>query len=340
MLKSLVKLANRNSLKTLGELTNQLMICITLSDRKGSASAKTLQALLVALNNFASPFNNLRVNDDATCVDDRVMAGSGYFFPIFAGCRIAVKVECHDVGENACTLATMYIPPQYRNRIDEILLDINPIDYTLPRIYTFAANENVFNGRVEVLTTETFTGYLELHYATQHQLIDPEHYDSVNRVFKRFTTRPDWYREVGRAHKETFLIYGPPGTGKTNLARHFAAKYRMNMVLAAPGRNLNALRTMLATALAGKPTMILFEDIHSHRALREPEEGVSVPRYGLSDDSADFSEFLNFLDGPRPLKNVIVVMTTNEIHKLKDGIYRSGRVNHLMELGYPSQDTF
>lgn len=341
ILKGVQMLTGKSPLALATTIWNESFIVIKLSTSKGSTSKETLEKLLCKLTTVTSPFSNLRINDGATGIHDRMVAADGWYFPTIVGCRIPICVKTRESGDGIVYEATMYVSPTYRDKLDNIIRDINPIDYTEPKIYIFASNDNIFNGRLENTISVTYSGRVDLFYADQHQLIDPEMYQRLDKIFKRLITDKDWYRQVGRQLRETFLLYGPPGTGKTSLIRHFAAKYRMNIIITSVGRNLNSVRTLLAQGLHDQPTIILFEDIDTHECLLNLKSDNTQENlhYLPTISDSNYAEFLNFLDGVRPLNNVAVVMTTNHIGKLKDGIYRVGRVNHLIELTYPSFET-
>ena len=336
IVRKIADVTKRSPLELGTSLVQNLMIKLTVTDQKGSTSTETINQLLVRLQEFANPFSNVRVDDYAHTPKERLYAGEGFYTPIFAGCRVFVVVQYFDKTEKPYVSADIYIPHIYRNKIYDIMTDINPSVSTLPRVYSFPRDGHYF---YRTIAAETFTGYLDAFYGEQKQLIDPNIYGRIDRVLDRFTHKPDWYPIVGRQHRETFLIYGPPGTGKTNLIRHFASKYGLNLVVGTLGRGIPNIRMLLNTTLKDRNTIVLFEDIDSHESLCIKDKTEEKrPRFG-QDDSGDYSDFLNFLDGVRPLKNVVVFMTTNFIDKLKDPIYRPGRVNHKIELSYPSFET-
>lgn len=333
-IKKALKSAYVDPLTTCDTIAKNLLIKVSLKDHAGSVSRVTLDQLLIRLQEFATPFSNMWVNDYAYTDAERLSAGEGFYTAVFAGCRVFVMVKYIDTTEKPYVVADIYIPHIYRSKVAEILADINPQTSTLPRVYSVSSDVRSFQ---RTIAAETFSGYLESFYGQQKQLIDPEIYSRINTIMDRFTNEPDWYERVGRPQRETFMLYGPPGTGKTNLIRHFASKYGINLIIASPYQSISGINMLLNATLKGRNTIVLFEDIDGYSFLNtEPKV---EDRYGRNTDKGDYSVFLNFLDGVKPLKNVVVFMTTNFIDKIQDAIYRPGRVNHKIELSYPSFET-
>ena len=60
-------------------------------------------------------------------------------------------------------------------------------------------------------------------------IIDPEVDAKFSLILDEFMSNKSWYRERGIAYKVGMLLSGPPGTGKTNLVRHLAIRYDMDI---------------------------------------------------------------------------------------------------------------
>lgn len=122
--------------------------------------------------------------------------------------------------------------------------------------------------------------------------------------------------------EETFLLYGPPGTGKSTIVRHFASKYALNIYITNPREAVSNMAPLI-----DKPSIILLEDIDAYEELLDPQYHTST-----TSEKYDYSEFINFLDGVVPLKNVIVFMTTNFKEKLLESVIRTGRVDTKLKM--------
>lgn len=175
----------------------------------------------------------------------------------------------------------------------------------------------------------------------QTQLISKKVYDRCDETFNRFVNDQEYYDINKLPYKESVLLWGPPGTGKTSLVRHLASKYNMNLVLMESG-DLSAWsvgRYSKRSEETGIKTVILLEDITSNQNLLKVDETkVKKDEYGDTVSNTSLSKFLNTLDGAKPLDNVIIVMTTNHIHKLDSAVYRDGRVDHRICMDYMSFD--
>ena len=68
------------------------------------------------------------------------------------------------------------------------------------------------------------------HPATFETLaLDQEIKEFVLEDLKRFVTRKEYYRKVGKAWKRGYLLYGPPGTGKSSLIAAMANYLHFNI---------------------------------------------------------------------------------------------------------------
>lgn len=182
-------------------------------------------------------------------------------------------------------------------------------------------------------------------YGRQLQLISAKSYKEMDEVFKRFARGDLPYSEAMEAFKESVLLYGPPGTGKTNLVRHFAVRYQMDVVTINPDTFMkDALRGGRTIALDNNGIIYLIEDIDSNpnfcnrggKASDKVEIEGDFGEYVVVDrgERGSLSELLNGLDGIQSLSQALVIMTTNHPEKLHQQIYREGRVDHHIALEY------
>lgn len=196
-----------------------------------------------------------------------------------------------------------------RHIIDQLVRDSYDEDVFLPYIHN--------NGSV--------IGLIEKRYGHQRQFVKSEIYKEIDDAFDRIVNDPKYYDDNDLPRKETFLLYGPPGTGKSTIARHFASKYDLNIHVATPHTIQN-----IDTPLLGDPFVVLLEDIDAFESILKDE---FKTKSTTKDAQSDYSRFINYLDGVVPLKNVIVIMTTNFKERLLDSVTRIGRVDHLLHLG-------
>lgn len=181
----------------------------------------------------------------------------------------------------------------------------------------------------------------------QRQYISSKTYKHLFDIFERFAKGPDEYIEKTMPYKETIMLYGPPGTGKTNLLRHLATVFNFDLIVINPSE-LNSLTFKIEQWGHNKlPRIFLIEDIDSNKSYHiqppvEDKNTTVVVQGGAADDSlqtaitggGSLTDLLNSLDGVVPLDKCIVVMTTNKLEKLEPSIYRPGRVDELVYMGY------
>jgi hypothetical protein len=196
-----------------------------------------------------------------------------------------------------------------------------------------------------VLDNGTMTGLPDF-FATQRQLISKESYSEIRTVFDKFQQGEDFYFKNELTFKESILLYGPPGTGKTNLVRHIASLYQMDVVILKPGilckQDFHRLRNV---ALENNGTIFLIEDIDSNSNFCRGSSGTVSSKIETENEYGDIvlvdsgergslSELLNGLDGIQPLHKAVVILTTNFPEKLHESIYREGRIDNHIALEY------
>lgn len=168
-------------------------------------------------------------------------------------------------------------------------------------------------------------GSLNPKFGELEQFVRDEDYDIVDSAFKSMLEGPDSYEERNKAFKETILLYGAPGTGKSTLIRHFAAKYKLDLIVADPSA-ITSGPFLNARSRDQLPVIILMEDIDSAKFLCKEQTET------LIDSTVDYGTFINWLDGLQPLDNVIIFLTTNYIDKIIPSVIRGGRVNRKLEM--------
>ncbi|XP_047333375.1 AAA-ATPase At3g50940-like [Impatiens glandulifera] len=162
---------------------------------------------------------------------------------------------------------------------------------------------------------------------------------------KRFVSRREYYRKVGKAWKRGYLLYGPPGTGKSSLIAAMANHLNFDIYdleLTAIDSNSDLRRLLLATA---NRSILVVEDIDCavqfhERAGEAPSSSSSSP--SDSEESNDkkneitLSGFLNFVDGLWSScgDERIIIFTTNHKEKLDPALLRPGRMDMHIHMSY------
>merc|ERR1711981_983948 len=144
----------------------------------------------------------------------------------------------------------------------------------------------------------------------------------------------------GIAQPKGVLLYGPPGTGKTLLAR--AVAHHTNccfirvsggeLVQKYIGEGSRMVRELFVMAREHQPSIIFMDEIDSIGSQRiEGESG------GDSEVQRTMLELLNQLDGFEPTQEIKVIMATNRIDILDDGLLRPGRIDRKIEFPNPNE---
>jgi chaperone BCS1 len=130
------------------------------------------------------------------------------------------------------------------------------------------------------------------------------------------------YNEYGISWKQVYLLYGPPGTGKTSMVLAIASEFNKNIYkISVSGISGPALEGLVSAAKDG---IVLLEDVDSLFKKREAKTAI------------DFSTLLNLLDGVNTQQGLVVFMSTNHLDELDKALVRDGRVDELIEFGYPT----
>ncbi|CAN9428755.1 unnamed protein product [Alternaria sp. RS040] len=185
-----------------------------------------------------------------------------------------------------------------------------------------------------------------------------------------------YYWQNGAPYRRGYMFYGPAGTGKTSLSTAIASHYNLPLcVINLAGMD----DTILQDRVKNLPPrcVILFEDIDAAGIVRErtmvpktdvSDEGDEMSSESESTDTWDtepskvkvkkadpkkmitslsqpsrtevtLSGLLNTLDGPGSREGHIVILTTNTPDSLDEALYRPGRIDTQVYLGFADRVT-
>ncbi|KAF2431853.1 P-loop containing nucleoside triphosphate hydrolase protein, partial [Tothia fuscella] len=158
-----------------------------------------------------------------------------------------------------------------------------------------------------------------------------------------------FYEKNGSPLRRSWLLYGPPGTGKTSLALAVATHFKIELhIIGLHGLDDDDLRDQFSR-LPPK-CVVLLEDIdcagiqsrkqgQATRDIRSNATNGDVPRADKNKPQVTLQGLLNVIDGIGAPEGQLLIMTSNSPRNLDRALYRSGRVNRAMHLGYSTPST-
>lgn len=231
-------------------------------------------------------------------------------------CAYAIMRRVEPEKEGSSVKVHLLCLPWERDKILAELRSIVPIypDYT--RV------DNISKNRHQVSS-------LNPKYGTAEQFVREADYKVIEDAFLSMLAGPEAYDKRGKAFKETILLYGAPGTAKSTLLRHFASRFKLDMLQGTPS-DIVRQYNRLAVHRDCQPLVVVMEDFDSSKYLTIAGNESNDIIIGGEED--DYGSFINLLNGTVDLDNVIVILTTNYIERIIPSVVRSGRVNRKVEL--------
>lgn len=162
----------------------------------------------------------------------------------------------------------------------------------------------------------------------------------IKEVIELPVKHPELFEALGIAQPKGVLLYGPPGTGKTLLARAVAHHTDCTFIRVSGaelvqkyiGEGARMVRELFVMAREHSPSIIFMDEIDSIGSSRL--EG----KNGDSEVQRTMLELLNQLDGFESTQNIKVIMATNRIDILDEGLLRPGRIDRKIEFPAPDEN--
>jgi hypothetical protein len=163
---------------------------------------------------------------------------------------------------------------------------------------------------------------------------------------ERFLNDKKLMEELGIPNKLGILLYGEPGCGKTTtiitLGSYLGRDiFYLNLKSVKTNQELKMIFDYVNMEHSGGGIIVL-EDIDAmtnivmdRNKLNIPIENTNLNKNELVDsgeDTISLEYLLNLLDGTLTFNDSVVVITTNHLEKLDPALYRSGRIDNLIEM--------
>ena len=154
--------------------------------------------------------------------------------------------------------------------------------------------------------------------------------NGLEEIMKKETK--ELYHQLGIPYKLIVLLYGPPGSGKTTFIQALASHF--NWDICTYFHNKKSDDTSFSKLLRNlrKRSFLVLEDMDCLFNTRETEDKTGIT----------FSGILNSLDGfgspSSDEQPFICFITTNKLERLDKTLVRPGRVDHLFEITYMSDE--
>lgn len=143
-----------------------------------------------------------------------------------------------------------------------------------------------------------------------------------------FINNKDVYDTMGLPYKLGILLHGPPGTGKSSLIKAICNKYKKDAIVVSPSE-LGALLKIDYSMI--EHGIIIVEDIDNNNIIKPRTD---TDNNNNTSKGVGLSDILNIMDGLSTMSKLMFIFTTNHLERLDPALFRPGRIDLLLELGY------
>jgi SpoVK/Ycf46/Vps4 family AAA+-type ATPase len=179
----------------------------------------------------------------------------------------------------------------------------------------------------------------------EHTIGFVQHVDALQRLFFEPLRNVELLRSHGLVCPKGALITGPTATGKTHLLRMIECRLRQecpgvsmytvdahSLIVKEVGESEKKISALFELARSTSPSAIVLDNLEAIAARR----GANVSETNTAGDRV-LSTLLTEMDGLRAQRSTVVVFAAApSLDPLDPAVYRSGRLDYHIDLGYPT----
>ncbi len=164
----------------------------------------------------------------------------------------------------------------------------------------------------------------------------------IKEVIEYPLLKPHIFEKIGITPPKGILLHGPPGCGKTLLAKAVANSTNATFIEIVAselvqkfiGEGAKLVKQIFELAKKKAPSIIFIDEIDALAS-----ERMDIGTSGEREVQRTFMQLLAEIDGFKNLGGVKVIAATNRLNILDKAIVRPGRLDRLIEIGYPCKDS-
>jgi hypothetical protein len=146
-----------------------------------------------------------------------------------------------------------------------------------------------------------------------------------------FLEAEDRYNRLAIPWHRGYMFHGPPGTGKTSIVKALANHFNLDLWYVSLS-DLKAESSLLGLlSEVGPRSILLLEDIDTVK--------ITHDRDASEAGTISMGSLLNTLDGVATPHGLVTMMTTNRFEVLDEALTRTGRMDLVEKLDWPTSET-